>query len=402
MVATDEIVFNPYDYDFHEDPYPLYEELRANAPLYHNEDLNFWALSRHADVLAAFRDNERLSNKNGVSLDPAAFGPHAEMGMSFLAMDAPRHLRLRTLVSKGFTPRRVRDLEDRVVELTKQHLDKALESNDFDFIADFAGKLPMDVISELMGVPESDRDWVRALADGVMHREDGVADVPVEAIKATFTLRKYYAELVAKNRRDPEDNLTSALLAAEINGDRLTEDEIVGFMSLMVIAGNETTTKLLGNAVYWAWRFPDQRAIAFSGPEAIPQWVEETLRFDTSSHILARTVVEDIEMYGQTIPDGDVLLLLPGSGNRDESVFEDADQYRLGRKIGTALQSFGSGVHFCLGAHLARLEARVALEELARRISDYEIDSDKAVRVHSSNVRGFLSLPISVTPRPGT
>ena len=181
-------VLNPYDYDFHEDPYPYYKRLRDEAPLYHNEELGFWALSRHRDVLAGFRNSSALSNAEGVSLDPVSRGPHAAKTMSFLAMNDPAHLRLRTLVSKGFTPRRIRELEPRVTELAVQHLDvmlAAARSGTVDYVAEFAGKLPMDVISELMGVPQADRDRIRGLADGVMHRDDGVTDVPASAIKAS-------------------------------------------------------------------------------------------------------------------------------------------------------------------------------------------------------------------------
>jgi cytochrome P450 len=392
-------VLNPYDYEFHEDPYPIYQWLRDEAPLYHNEELNFWALSRHADVLAGFRDNIRLSNANGVSIDPAAFGPEAHRVMSILALDHPRHLRLRTLISKGFTPRRIRELEPRVAELSRRHLDAAMSEPEFDFIDEFAGRLPMDVISELVGVPEADRAEVRKLADEVLHREEGVADVPPSAMQASVALMTYYNDMIRQCRAHPGENLTSALLAAEVDGDRLADDEILAFMFLLVIAGNETTTKLLSNAVYWAWRYPAQRAKPFNDPSLVPQWVEETLRFDTSSHILARTVTEDVALYDRVVPAGDILLLLPGSANRDERVFESAHEYRIGRAIGTSLLSFGSGVHFCLGAHLARLEARVALTQFVDRVRSYDIDADSAVRVHSSNVRGFVTLPIAVEAR---
>lgn len=392
-------MLDPYDYHFHEDPYPYYKRLRDEAPLYRNDDLNFWALTRHSDVHRGFRDSVALSNKLGVSLDPISRNPEAYRTMSFLAMDDPAHLRLRTLVSKGFTPRRIRELEARVVELAKHHLDTALESESFDYIAEFAGKLPMDVISELMGVPVADRDQLRGLADTVMHREDGVADVPLSAIEASMEMLVYYAEMVAQRRRKPTDDLTSALLEAEIDGDRLVDDEIMAFLFLMVVAGNETTTKLLGNAAFWGAKNPDQLAEVHADHSQIPLWIEETLRYDTSSQILARTVVTDVEFYGTTLHDGDILLLMPGSAHRDERVFDDPDEFRIGRDIGSKLLSFGSGAHFCLGAHLARMEARVALTELFERISGYEVDEANAVRVHSSNVRGFAALPITVKKR---
>jgi len=401
-VQTEKPVLDPYDYDFHKDPYPYYKRLRDEAPLYRNEELKFWALSRHQDVWQGFRNSISLSNRDGVSLDPVSRGPHASKTMSFLAMDDPAHLRLRALVSKGFTPRRIRELEPRVTEVAVQHLDIMLAeatagtSETVDYIAEFAGKLPMDVISELMGVPPADRDGIRAMADGVMHREDGVNDVPASAIEASINLIVYYQQMIAERRKKPTEDLTSALLAAEIDGDRLTDDEILGFMFLMVIAGNETTTKLLANAAFWGHMNPDQLAPVYADPSRVPLWVEETLRYDTSSQILARTVSGELTLYGTTIPEGDVLLLLPGSAHRDERVFDNPDDYLIGREIGPRLLSFGSGAHFCLGAHLARMEARVALTELFKRIRGYQVDEANAVRVHSSNVRGFAQLPICV------
>jgi cytochrome P450 len=392
-------LLDPYDYDFHEDPYPYYRRLRDEAPLYRNEDLKFWALSRHQDVVQGFRNSVALSNKHGVALDPISRNDEAHRVMSFLALDDPAHLRLRTLVSKGFTPRRIRELEGRVTEIAVQHLDAALQSDTFDYVDDFAGKLPMDVISELMGVPEEDRVRIRALADGVMHREDGVADVPLSAIEASGELLVYYADMVRQRRTKATDDLTSALVEAEIDGDKLTDDEIMAFLFLMVVAGNETTTKLLANAAYWGFRFPDQLTPVFDDHGLIPAWVEETLRYDTSSQILARAVVEDLTFYDTTVPAGDVLVLLAGSANRDERAFDNPDEYRIGRDIGSKLVSFGSGAHFCLGAHLARMEARVALTELFKRIRGYEVDEANAVRVHSSSVRGFAHLPITVQPR---
>ncbi|MFA5707130.1 cytochrome P450 [Mycolicibacterium sp.] len=401
-VQIDKPILDPYDYDFHEDPYPYYKRLRDEAPLYRNEELGFWALSRHQDVVQGFRNSTALSNAFGVSLDPASRGPHASKTMSFLAMDDPDHLRLRTLVSKGFTPRRIRELEPRVTELTVGHLETMLERADsgtVDYVAEFAGKLPMDVISELMGVPQPDRDQVRAWADAVMHRDDGVTDVPPAAIEASLNLIVYYQEMVAQRRKKPTEDLTSALLGAEIDGDKLTDDEVLGFMFLMVIAGNETTTKLLANAAFWGHRNPDQLTPVYADLERVPLWVEETLRYDTSSQILARTVAGEFTIYDTTIPDGEIVLLLPGSAHRDERVFENPDDFVIGREIGSKLLSFGSGAHFCLGAHLARMEARVALTELFRRIRGYEVDEANAVRVHSSNVRGFAHLPITVETR---
>lgn len=409
MTTATVLTYNPYSYEIHEDPYPTYARLREEAPLYHNDDLGFWALSRHADVMEGFRDSERFSSAHGVSLDPAASGPNAHRTMSFLAMDPPKHGRMRGLVSRGFTPRRVAALEPHIRELARRHLDAALdtaaETGAFDFIGDFAGRLPMDVISELMGVPQADRAELRRLADLLVHREEGVMDVPPEGMAAALELAGYYADMVAQRRASRTDDLTSALLDAEVDGDRLTDDEIIGFLFLMVVAGNETTTKLLGHAWYWAWRNPDQLARPMADPALVGAWVEETLRYDTSSQILGRVTTCDVDVAGGTIPAGERVLLLVGSANRDHRQFPDPDRFDLSRHIpaeGGELQpiaSFGFGRHFCMGASLARLETRVALEELVARVGAYDIEEAGSERVHSVNVRGFAKLPTTVELR---
>ncbi len=395
--------FSPYDYEIQEDPYPAYARLRDEAPLYRNDGLDFWALSRHADVAAAFRDTELFSNANGVSLDPSAWGPRASRTMSFLAMDPPRHSRMRALVSRGFTPRRVQDLDERVRQLARKHLDACLSQDTFDFVAEFAGKLPMDVISEMLGVPEQDRKQLRLHADTLLHREDGVMAVPRAAGEAAFSLIVYFIEMVSERRARPDGgrdgaDLTSALLDAETDGDRLTDEEIVGFLFLMVVAGNETTTKLLASALYWAWRNPEQLAKPMADPAFIGPWVEETLRYDSPSQMLARTVTKDFSIHGQTVPAGERLVLVVGAANHDPAVFPDPDHYDLERDT-SALISFGSGRHYCLGANLARLESRVALTEFTRRVRRFEIDEAGAERVHSPNVRGFATLPVQVEVR---
>ncbi len=402
MTSTEPISFSPWSYEVHEDPYPFYARLRAEAPLYRNEDEGFWALSRHADVIGAFRDSERFSSAMGVSLDPAASGPGASRTMSFLAMDPPMHGRMRALVSRGFTPRRVAEMEPRIRELTRTHLAACLERGTFDFVADLAGKLPMDVISELIGVPQEDRARLRQLSDLLVEREEHVHDVPPAGVEAALELVVYYTAMIEDRRAHPTEDLTSALLAAEIDGDRLSDEEIIGFLFLMGVAGNETTTKLLANAWFWAWRNPEQRALPFDDPGRIVEWVEETLRYDTSSQLLARTTTCDVEVAGGTIPAGGRVVLLVGSANRDERVFPDPDAYVLGRPAEQMQQlaSFGFGRHFCLGASLARLEARVALEELVAAVQPgYEIDEAGARRMHSVNVRGFAALPTTVVAR---
>jgi cytochrome P450 len=383
MTATDAapVAYDPYDYAIHEDPYPTYARLRAEAPVFRNDERGFWALSRHGDVMAAFRDSARFSSAHGVSLDPAASGPNAHRTMSFLAMDQPRHTRMRA-------------------ELTRGHLAAALDggATSFDFVGALAGRLPMDVICELMGVPTGDRDELRRLANLLVHREEGVTDVPPSGVEAALILAGYYSDMIAARRERRTDDLTSALIDAEIDGDRLTDDEIIAFLFLMVVAGNETTTKLLANAWYWAWRNPAERAKPFADPTRIGDWIEETLRYDTSSQMIARVTTEDVVLHGVTIHAGDRVLLLAGSANRDERVFADPDRYDLERDT-TATASFGAGRHFCLGASLARLVARVCLEELVAAVADYDVDEAAAARVHSVNVRGFATLPTTVTPR---
>lgn len=405
-LTTEPLVYDPYAYEIHEDPYPTYARLREEAPVYHNPDRGFWALSRHADVMAAFRDTERFSNRHGVSIDPAASGPNAHKTMSFLAMDPPEHGRMRGLVSRGFTPRRVADMEDEIRALTTDHLDTCLERGEFDFVADLAGKVPMDVISEMLGVPVDDRARLRRLSDLLVHREEGVTDVPPAGVEAAFELAGYYSDLIADRRATPRDDLVSALCQVETSGeegvDRLTDEEITAFLFLMVVAGNETTTKLLAHAWYWAWRNPDQRAAVWADPRRILEWAEETLRYDTSSQMLARVTTTDVDLHGATIPTGDRVLLLAGSANRDPRAFPEPDRYDLARFGGSdtsGIASFGVGRHFCLGASLARLEARVVLEELVSRVVDYDIDEHGATRVHSVNVRGFERLPTTVTVR---
>jgi hypothetical protein len=390
-----DVEYNPYDYEIHEDPYPTYAALRAQAPIYRNEELDFWALSRHADVLAAFKDTERFSNDHGVSLDPESWGPQATAGTSFLALDPPRHTRLRGLVSKGFTPRRVAALEQSIRDLSAAYLDPLVGAGRFDFIDELAGKVPMDVISEMLGVPRADRAELRRRADLLVHREEGHTGVPPEGVAAFAWIRSYFREMIAARRKRPGDDLLSDLLSVDMDGERLEEGEILSFANLMIVAGNETTTKMLANAVYWLWRHPEQRAFVREEPARIPDWVEETLRFDNSTQMLARRVARDVELHGERMRAGDRALLLVGSAKRDERVFERAAEYDVGRDTSQSL-SFGRGVHFCLGAALARLEGRVVLAEWWKRFPDYEIEPAGAVRVHSINVRGFAALPVKV------
>ncbi len=411
------IVFDPYDYTFQQDPYPTYRRCRDEDPLHHNAEHDFWVLTRHSDIQHAIRTEGVYSNAMGVTIDKSAWGPDAHKVMSILGMDPPRQTRMRSLVSKGFTPRRVTELAPRIQELTDHYLTQCLEmaqdGQGFDWIADFAGRLPMDVISEMMGVPEADRDEVRRLADLVVHREPDVRDVTPAGVAASLDLIAYYVDMVDQRRKRPTDDLTSALLAAEVDGDQLSDEEIIGFLFLMVVAGNETTTKLLGHALVHLTRHADQFDRVFadpapgaaqgmgSGEDLVAPWIEETLRYDTSTQMVARHLLSDVELHGTVAPAGSKMLLVIGSANRDDRIFSEPDRYDIFRdkqEVSQAL-SFGGGRHFCLGANLARLEAQIALREVVRRVKRVEVDHDACRRVHSINVRGFASVPVRMEVR---
>ena len=398
------IEFDPYDHELQDDPYPVYARLRQEDPFHHNVEHDFWVISRHADVHSAVRSDAAYSNAMGVSMDASAWNEHAWMVMSFLAMDPPRQTRLRRLVSKGFTPRRVTELAPSIQALTDNYLDEIFAKGSdvsFDWIAELAGKVPMDVISEMLGVPPADRAEVRRLADLMVVREDGLRDVPPAGVEASLELLDYFREHVAARHRVPTDDLTSALIAAEEEGDRMTDHEVIGFLFLMVVAGNETTTKLLGNALFHLTKHPEQRDRVFNDPALINPWIEETLRYDASSQLLARLLVEDVTMHGVTAPAGSKVLLAVGAANHDEDVFTNPETFTIDRSEEELAQilSFGGGRHFCLGANLARLEARIVLNELVKRVRTVEVDHDSCQRFYSASVRGFSSVPVRMELR---
>ena len=395
---------DPYDLRYQDDPYPFFAQLREAAPFYYNPERDFYALSRHADVEHALRFDDAYSNAMGVSLDRSAWGPDAHKVMSFLALDPPDHMRMRGLISRGFTPRRVREMEPEIQALTHLYLDPILASArdgvaTAEWIEDFAGKLPMDLISQMTGVPAADRSEVRRLADLMVVRQPGYDDVPPAGMEAAVELIGYYSALLKERKQNLGDDLVSALIEAEVDGDKLADHEIIAFLFLMVVAGNETTTKLLGNAFYHLSQHPDQMRAVFADPERpeqmVNQWVEETLRHDTSSVLLARHLREDVTLHGVTAPAGSRVVLLLGSANRDPRVFSDPEVFNVHRDLDELgrIVSFGGGRHFCLGAHLARLEARLVLNEVVRRCSSIEVQEDKCERFYSSNVRGFAHLP---------
>ncbi len=402
MSQTD-LELNPYSHDFHNNPYPTYQRLRDEQPAYYNDKLNFWALSRHADVQAAFKDWKTFSNKEGVALE--AQKESVAKVMSILGMDPPDHNKVRKILIHVFTARAMDEMEDRVREMAKDFIanlaDKTRAGEPIDFIEDFAGLLPMDVISDMIGVPPADRDMVRDWANTMMDRTDGSEEIPPHAIEASTNILVYFTKMVAQLREEGlNEDLTAKVMAAEVDGDSLSDEDVVSFLFLMVVAGNETTTKLLGNALYWGKRHPEQMALVKTDPGKVVNWVEETLRFDNSSQIVYRTITCDKEYHGKVIPQGSRVAMLIGSANRDDRVFDNPEHYDLNRDCSETL-SFGKGVHFCLGARLARLEGRVCLEEFLKVFSDWDYSEDDLVRIHNSNVRGFLNMPIALTLKDG-
>jgi cytochrome P450 len=388
--------FSPYDPEVYEDPYAIYAWLRDEEPVHHNEELDVWVLSRHEDVFAGLRDHIRFSSSYGVLIEPSGWNPEAHKRLSFVAMDPPRHTRVRGLVSRGFTPRRVAELEPRIRHIARGHIATALERDGLDLISDIADMVPMDVISELAGVPDADRKRVRELGNLLARRPPRVTDIPPESMAAISSLQGYYMDLIAERRRAPQDDLISALIAVTAEDDDFTDHDIAAFLTLLVGAGNETTKFLLGNAWYWAWRYPDQRAAAFGG--RIVGWIEETLRYDSVVQYMARRLVDDTVLHGVAIPRGACMMLLIGSANRDPRVFPDADRYDVSRDT-SALIAFSSGPHYCLGASLARLEARVVMEEFVAQVADYDIDPDGVVRAQAATAHGFAALPAMTRTR---
>lgn len=381
--------FNPYSYEFHDDPFPVYREMRDEAPAYHDEQLGFFALSRYDDVVRALHDPDTYCSRFGITLEAGNTLP------MMLTTDPPDHTALRRLVSRAFTPRRVADLEPAIRTLSTGYLDGLRERETTDLIVDYAAPLPMDVISRLLGVPDGDQEQLRKWSDALLHRDEGEMDVTPAGIDAAYQLYKYFSAFVADRRRNPgADDLAGALVAAESEGEHLADDQVVGFLFLLIIAGNETTTKLLGNCLLALQRFPTERDKVIADRSRIPDAIEEILRFEGSTQVMARTLTRDVELHGTTMTAGEKVLLLLGSANRDERIWDRADEYDIDRSWPTHHLAFGHGIHVCLGAALARLEMRVSLEELFSRHPRYEIDEGALERMHSGNVRGYARMPI--------
>lgn len=389
-------IYNPYQFSLHEDPYDLYRELRDDAPAYWNPELEFWALSRFEDVQEGFRDFETFSSANGIALENR--GQVGGRYRQMIEMDPPEHSTFRKLVSRAFSGRRMAEMEDRTRSIVSGYLDAIAPTGEADLVLDVTGPFPMDVISAVLGIPDGDRDQLRAYSDTLLVREDGQMEMPQAAIEGMLHMVGYFAEDLQRRGTASEPGLISDLLELEVDGRSLDESELLGFCTLFVIAGHETTTKMVANAVELFDRHPEQRAQIVDDPTLIPDAVEEVLRYHNSTQYMHRTLTRDIERHGETMRAGESVLLVIGAANHDEREFgPTADDFDISRRPDRHL-GFGYGAHFCLGAALARLEGRVALEEIHRRIPDYVVDRAGAERFHSGNVTGWTRLPISFTP----
>jgi cytochrome P450 len=390
MNETD-LEYDPYSYEIDLDPYPLYRRMRDEAPAYYNPKLDFWALTRFQDCHDAFLDWQTYSSAQGTVLE--LMGDSQFSGSLIIFMDPPKQTRYRNLVSKAFTPARMRALEPRIRAIAVEYLDRLVGLPRFDVVREFTAKLPMDVISTLLGIPKQDRDQVRGWSNDLLHRDAGNPMPTKRGLESMLKLQAYFDEQMAQRRRQPKDDMMTVLVEAEVDGEKLDANEIRGFCNLLATAGNETVTKLLASAFYWLNAFPDQRRILAAEPAVIPNAVEELLRFDPPSQYQGRTLLADARLHGRALPKGAKVMLVNGASGRDERRFPDPDRLDVKREIEFHL-GFGYGRHVCLGAFLARMESRVALEEFLRRFPEYGVPEDGIERMHSSNVRGFSGLVV--------
>ncbi|MCO5974244.1 cytochrome P450 [Actinoallomurus soli] len=395
--STTPATYDPFDEAFQIDPYPAYRELRDHDPVHRHSEPPFWALSRFDDIWNAVRDNERFSSAQGLTFHPDEIGTLG-LAPTIVMLDPPRHGRLRALIGKGFTPRRVAALEDlirafartRIAELER----KAADGEPIDLHRDFSSPIPTFVVAHLLGVPERDRarfdPWVSALTglqDGGFRLEESAA---VSAVAEMF---EYFSEVISARRRDPGDDLVSALIRAEVDEERLTDWDILGFCFVMVAGGNDTTGNLISHGVMLLDVHRDQRERLVADPALIPNALLEFLRLEGSVQGLARTTLCPVTLHGVEIPAGEKVMMLYGAANRDEREFgPTADRLDITREIPRHL-GFSSGVHFCIGSHLAQLQARVAFEELLARQPTVGVDLAGARRLRSAFTRGWVSLP---------
>ncbi len=390
--------WDPLDATLKVDPYPLWRRLRDEAPAYHNDQYDFWALSRFEDVDAAHRDAATFSSSHGTVLESMSPEP-VETGM-MIFRDPPEHTRLRRLASRAFTARRVVLLEEEVRRIARGLLDAQRDAESFDFVQDFGAQLPSQVITSLLGVPQGDREEVRGYIDQTFHFEEGAGMLNDVSLAAMTKLFEYLNLQMEERLRSPQGDMLSDLVHAEITDDegelrRLTLQESTEFGILLVSAGTETVARLIGWAGWVLANHPDQRAELAADRSLIPNAVEELLRYEPPSPVQGRWTTTDIERHGRRIPAGSKVLLLTGAAGRDERTFPDPERFDVRRKFDRHM-SFGYGIHFCLGAALARLEGRVALEEVLAAFPRWDVDPATAELLVTSTVRGYNRLPVLV------
>jgi cytochrome P450 len=389
------LTYSPFDPAVIADPYPVYRALRESAPAYWSATADCWVLSRYDDIDAALHDPTTYSSASGIFPTP----PGVDMTELFLPMlimtDPPRHSQLRRIVSRAFTPRRIAALEPHIHTLVDDLLDRTPDADTWDFVAELAGPLPAIVIADMLGVPREDRDRFRTWSTTLIQSNPTRGEFG-PGLDAAAALYDYFASFLAERRTHPQDDLMTALVHAEVDGRHLSEEELLGFCLLLLIAGHETTTNLLSNSAVVLAHHPDSRRKLVDDPAGIPAAVEELLRYDSPVQGLARTLTRPVDLHGQHLNKGDTVLLLFGSANRDDHAFPDADRFDIHRAPERQV-AFGHGIHFCLGASLARLEACLALQALLARHRDWDVDLDAAVRLRSGPIRGYASLPL----RPG-
>jgi cytochrome P450 len=388
--------WDPFDVELDADPYATWARLRDEAPVYRNERYDFWALSRYDDVEAAHRDPDLFRSAHGTVLELMSSEPQ-DTGM-MIFMDPPVHGPHRALVSRAFTPRRVAALEPHIRRLCGELLASWDGDGPFDFVTGFGGPLPSLVIAELLGVPAGDRKDVTDRIDRTFHIEPGVGMVNDVSLTAQIELHGYLLDQLHERRSAPRDDLLTALLEAEVTDAdgtvrRLTDDAAANFAFMLVVAGTETVARLLGWAAIVLADHADERRLLAGEPGLVANAVEELLRYEAPSPVQGRVTSRSVTRHGTTIPAGGRVLLLTGAAGRDGRRFADPDRFDVRRDLDRHL-SFGSGLHFCLGAALARLEGRVALEETLARHPDWEVDRAGAVRLHTSTVRGWSSVPV--------
>ncbi len=394
--------FDPFSREFFEDPYAVYRWLRDESPTYHNEKIGFWALSRHADVLAAHRDHQTFSSTHGLTIDQLTSDDYQAVATSIrsmIVMDPPEHDRMRKLVARSFTPRRIAGIEEIIRDVMDEWLDPLMDRDSFDVVTDFAGPFPVEVISTLLGIPKPDRQQYRHWTDKVLEREPGNPFPTAEGIAAAMASSAFIMELVAEKRRHPADDLISDLAATAVEREdgtteALTDEEIAGFAGLIAAAGSETVTKLVGNGAVTFADNPDELAQLTGDWSKLGGAVEEVLRYKAPSQYQGRYSLVDSEWNGVTIPANQPVLLITGAANRDPDVYPDPDRFDIDRPQPVAL-GLGHGVHYCLGAHLAKLESRIAFEQLYTRWPGLQVDLDNVSYVQMSNVAGPASVPVS-------